>query len=337
MNKFLGIIIVLISVFEGFAMMQNVDVQKTTNKIYLAGGCFWGIESYFSKLPGVVFTEVGFANGKIQNPTYQDVLKGDTDFAETVLIEYNPAEISLPELLSHYFEIVDLTTHNRQANDVGTQYRSGIYYDNTLDKELIEKAIAQEQTKIKKPIVTEVKKLENFYVAEEYHQKYLDKNKGGYCHIDLSKVEKYQKYKKPEKDSLKELLTPIQYDVTQKAATERPFSSDLVSNFEDGIYVDIATGEPLFSSKDKYESGCGWPSFSRSIEHSIKEKEDKSMGMDRIEVRSSVGNSHLGHVFDDGPIEKGGRRYCINGAALKFIPVNKLQSEGYGEYLFLFK
>lgn len=338
MNKILGIIIMAISIFGGFAMMQKIEVQKIPDKIYLAGGCFWGIEAYFSKLPGVVHTEVGYANGKIQNPTYEQVSTGDTDFAETVLVEYNSSEISLSDILSHYFDIVDLTSLNRQAHDTGTQYRSGIYYTNPKDKEIIEQAIKQEQKKYKKPIVTEIKKLDNFYVAEEYHQKYLDKNPGGYCHIDLSKINKYQKYKKPTEDELKQKLSETQYNVTQKGATERPFSSEYEKKFDEGIYVDIATGEPLFSSTDKYDAGCGWPSFTKPIDKKfVKEQEDKSLGMKRTEVKSDIGNSHLGHVFNDGPKDKGGHRYCINGAALKFIPKHDLQKQGYGEYLYLFK
>lgn len=338
MNRILGIIIIALSIWGGVVMAPKLDAQKNIDKIYLAGGCFWGVEAYFSKLPGVVYTEVGYANGKTVMPTYEEVLTGNTDFAETVLVEYNKDEISLSDILSHYFDIVDVTTLNRQAHDSGTQYRSGIYYVNDADGDIIKKAIKEEQKKHKKPIVTEVKKLVNFYLAEEYHQKYLDKHPGGYCHIDLSKINKYQKYKKPTDDELKKKLTQIQYDVTQKAATEKPFSSEYDKNFNEGIYVDIATGEPLFSSTDKYDAGCGWPSFTKPIDKNfVKEKVDKTLWMTRTEVRSDVGNSHLGHVFDDGPISKGGHRYCINGAALKFIPQKDMQKEGYGEYLYLFK
>lgn len=193
MNKFLGIILIALSIWGGIMVMPKGDTQKSRGDIYLAGGCFWGVEAYFSNLPGILYTKVGYANGKTQNPTYEDVLKGDTDFAETVFIEYDTKQIALSEILSNYFNIVNLTTLNRQAHDSGTQYRSGIYYVNDKDKDLIEKAIKQEQKKYKKPIVTEVKKLENFYEAEEYHQKYLDKNPNGYCHINLSKIKKYEK------------------------------------------------------------------------------------------------------------------------------------------------
>lgn len=336
MNRILGILIVAISILGGYILMQKINLQNTNDKIYLAGGCFWGIEAYFSKLPGVTNTEVGYANGKIKNPTYEQVSSGETDFVETVYIEYNPKEISLDEILAHYFDIVDITSLNRQAHDIGTQYRSGIYYVNENDKNKIESAINEEQKRHKKPIVTEVKKLENFYPAEEYHQKYLEKNPGGYCHINISKLNRHQRYKKPSNEELKQKLTEQQYNVTQKNATEKPFSSEYEKNFDEGIYVDITTGEPLFSSKDKYDAGCGWPSFTKPIDKkSIKEKEDNSIGMQRTEIRSKIGNSHLGHVFNDGPKDKGGQRYCINGAALKFIPKNAMEKEGYGEYLYL--
>lgn len=337
MHKFLGTIIIILSIIGGLAVNHNFAVQKNASEIYLAGGCFWGVEAYFSKIPGVIFTEVGYANGKTKNPTYEEVSTGDTDFAETVLVKYNKDKISLPDILSHYFDIVDLTTLNRQAHDYGTQYRSGIYYVNDQDKDVIDKLIKQEQKKQKKTIVTEIIKLKNFYPAEEYHQKYLDKNPGGYCHIDFSKIKRYEQYKKPTEEVIKKNLSDIQYNVTQKSETEKPFSSEYDKNFDEGIYVDIVTKEPLFSSIDKYDAGCGWPSFSKPINKTfVKEKEDTSFWMRRTEVKSDIGDSHLGHVFDDGPKDKGGHRYCINGAALEFIPKNEMQKKGYGEYLYLF-
>lgn len=337
MNKFLGIIIIILSIIGGLSLKPNYAVPKNVSKIYLAGGCFWGVEAYFSKIPGVTFTEVGYANGKTKNPTYEDVSTGDTDFAETVLVEYNIDEISLSDILSHYFGIVNLTTLNRQAHDSGTQYRSGIYYETDKDRDIIEKAIMEEQKNYKEKIVTEIKKLDNFYAAEEYHQKYLDKNPGGYCHIDLSKIQRYEKYKKPAQADIKKKLTDIQYNVTQSGATEKPFSSGYDKNFDEGIYVDIVTKEPLFSSTDKYDAGCGWPSFSKPINKTfIQERKDNSLLMQRTEVKSYIGNSHLGHVFEDGPKDKGGHRYCINGAALQFIPKKEMLKKGYGEYLYLF-
>lgn len=301
--------------------------KNKTKKIYLAGGCFWGIEAYFSKIPGVIKTTAGYANGNGNNPTYETM--AHDKFVETVEIEYNPNVISLTDILNHFFDIIDPTTLNRQGADIGTQYRSGIYYIDEEDMNLILKVIEREIEKSSEPIVVEVQNLENFYPAEEYHQKYLEKNPNGYCHINLSKIKNYNK---PSNEELKKQLNEVQYNVTQKNGTERPFTSEYEKNFQDGIYVDITTGEPLFSSKDKFDAGCGWPSFTKPIKKKfVKEKEDNSFGMQRKEVRSCLGDSHLGHVFNDGP--KGNLRYCINGAALRFIPVEEMKKEGYDEYL----
>lgn len=290
-------------------------------KIYLAGGCFWGVEAYFAALPGIMSTTVGYANGKCENPTYENVCEGDTGFAEAVLVEYNPNIISLEAILKEFFKIINPTLLNRQGFDVGTQYRSGIYFINDEDEQIIFNVINAEAKKHSEPVVTEVKRLENFYQAEDYHQNYLSKNPRGYCHIDLSKADNF----------LKEQLSDIQYRVTQLNETEKPHTGEYDKNFDDGIYVDIVTGEPLFSSKDKFNSGCGWPSFRAPINNNtIIEKEDSSFGMKRTEVRSS--KSHLGHVFN----EQEGPRYCINSAALKFIPLEQMAQEGYGEYLKIF-
>lgn len=314
---------------------NNSNKTDVLRKIYLAGGCFWGIEAYFSKLPGVEKTIVGYANGHTKNPTYIDVLKGNTGYAECVLIEYNPNVISLKDLLNHFFDIIDPTSLNKQGNDIGTQYRNGIFYVRNEDKKIIKDKIKEESKKHSKNIVTELKRLQNFYPAEEYHQKYLDKNPGGYCHIDLSKTKKYER---PSIHKIKTILTEEEYSITQENGTERPFSSALYNNSEKGIYVDKVSGEPLFSSTEKYNSGSGWPSFTAPINQKfIKEKKDNSFNLDRTEVRSSFGDSHLGHVFDDGPKDKGGKRYCINGASLKFIPLKQMSEEGYGDYLKLFE
>lgn len=324
-----------VSLFMSNELLSVKHEHILSKKIYLAGGCFWGVQAYFSRVPGVVQTIAGYANGKSANPTYEQVSTGETGFVETVLVKYNQNEISLVDLLNHFFDIVDLTTLNRQAYDVGTQYRSGIYYVDENDGKIIREALANEAKKHKKPIVTEVKELQNFYEAEEYHQKYLEKNPSGYCHINLLKI---KTYKKPTKTELKNKLTDIQYKVTQENHTELPYSSLYDRTFDDGIYVDIVTGEPLFSSKDKYDAGCGWPSFTKPIkEKMVKEKIDNSMGMKRTEVRSSFSDSHLGHVFNDGPTDKGGQRYCINGNALRFVPVNEMKKQGYEEYLYLFQ
>ncbi len=337
-------VIILTSIIIGGALLiggayfvRKAQKKNLTKKIYLAGGCFWGVEAYFSKLPGVVNTLAGYANGNTLRPTYKSVSTGKTGYAETVLVEYDPEKISLSELLEHFFSIINPTSLNKQGHDAGEQYRTGIYYTDKADKTVIDRVIEGESVKYSLPIVTEVEELKNFHAAEKYHQKYLEKNPNGYCHVDLSPVMKYEKYKKPAQEKLREILNELQYRVTQENATESPFSSRYESNFSDGIYVDIVTGEPLFSSKNKYDAGCGWPSFTKPIDSgAVVEKIDGSHGMYRTEVRSSVGNSHLGHVFEDGPAQEGGLRYCINGAALRFIPKDELKRAGYEEYEYMF-
>lgn len=305
------------------------------NTIYLAGGCFWGVEGYFKRIEGVKDTTCGYANGKTENPSYEDVCRHDTGHAETVKVDFDDEVISLEDLLIYYFRIIDPVSVNKQGNDVGTQYRTGIYYTDESQLTVIKAAIEREQRKYNEKIAVEVLPIENFYTAEEYHQDYLDKNPNGYCHINLSSayepIVRSEKYKRKNDEELKENLTPLQYDVTVNAATERPFDNEFNSNFERGIYVDITSGEPLFFSTDKFESGCGWPSFSKPIQKDlVKYSEDLSLGRRRIEVRSNVADAHLGHVFDDGPSELGGLRYCINSAALRFIPLDKMDEEGYG-------
>lgn len=305
------------------------------NTIYLAGGCFWGVEGYFKRIEGVKGTTCGYANGRTENPSYEDVCRHDTGHAETVKVDFDDEVISLEDLLIYYFRIIDPVSVNKQGNDVGTQYRTGIYYTNESQLPVIKAAIEREQRKYNEKIAVEVLPIENFYSAEEYHQDYLDKNPNGYCHINLSLADepivRSEKYKRKNDDELKESLTPLQYDVTVNAATERPFDNEFNSNFERGIYVDITSGEPLFFSTDKFESGCGWPSFSKPIQKDlVKYSEDLSLGRRRIEVRSNAADAHLGHVFDDGPSELGGLRYCINSAALRFIPLDKMDEEGYG-------
>lgn len=314
--------------------MENFCNEEGLKKIYLAGGCFWGVEEYFSHLEGIISTIVGYANGNTENPSYEQVCCGDTGFAEAVEIIYNPQILNTQELLEHYFSIINPISINHQGNDRGIQYRTGIYYTDNCDKDIINSFIKEKQKNYNEKIAVEYMPIKNFYKAEDYHQQYLKKNPQGYCHIDLSEI---KKYKKPNNELLRQKLTDLQYNVTQNGMTETPFSSEYEKNFEDGIYVDITTGEPLFSSKDKFDAGCGWPSFTKPIkEASIKYRNDNSFNMNRIEVRSNLGNSHLGHVFDNEPT-KTKKRYCINGASLKFIPKNKLKEEGYFEYLSLFE
>ena len=304
-------------------------------EIYLAGGCFWGVEGYFKRIEGVKDTTCGYANGKTANPSYEDVCRHNTGHAETVRVLFDTDVINLEDLLIYYFRIIDPVSVNKQGNDVGTQYRTGIYYTDESLLPVIKAAVEREQIKYNEKIAVEVLPLENFYSAEEYHQNYLDKNPNGYCHINLNlanePIVRSENYKKLDDKELKEKLTTLQYDVTMNAATERPFDNEFNSNFERGIYVDITSGEPLFLSTDKFESGCGWPSFSKPIQKDlVRYNEDLSLGRRRIEVRSNVADAHLGHVFDDGPSELGGLRYCINSAALRFIPIDKMDAQGYG-------
>lgn len=320
---------------------KNMDKEKENyskddlKKIYLAGGCFWGVEEYMQRIYGVYDAVSGYANGKVNNPTYKTVSSGKSGYAETVEVTYDSKKIKLEDLLNHYFKIIDPTSLNKQGNDRGSQYRTGIYYVDDSDKEVIDKVMNFQAKKYSEKIVVENMKLKNFTVAEDYHQDYLRKNPNGYCHIDLSKAGEVvidpAKYPKPSDYDLKRKLTDIQYRVTQKNETESSFSNEYWDNKEKGIYVDVATGEPLFSSSDKFDSGCGWPSFSKPIAKDVVTyREDKSYNMNRTEVRSRSGDSHLGHVFNDGPEELGGLRFCINSASIKFIPLKDMEDKGYG-------
>ena len=355
-NKILlGLLLILLGLLVyGFFMKNSKKIQKDNNKnqasagveksennienkkdIYLAGGCFWGVEGYFKKIPGVVDTEAGYANGKTDTTSYEDLKK--TDHRETVKVTYDEDKLSLQDILEYYFRIIDPTSIDQQGNDKGRQYRTGIYYTDTNDKLVIDEIIRQVQEKYDEKIAVEVAPIKNFVLAEDYHQDYLDKNPNGYCHINISlsdePLEKDKSKIDKNKGNLKEKLTDDQYKVTQENKTERAFSSKYDDFDKPGIYVDVVSGEPLFSSRDKYDAGCGWPSFTKPIDKNINYKNDKSHKMNRVEVRSKNGDSHLGHVFDDGPKDKGGVRYCINGAALRFIPLEKMEEEGYGDYI----
>lgn len=321
-------------------------MDNNNKEIYLAGGCFWGTEKYLKQLHGVLKTEVGYANGKTENPNYEDICYNNTGHTETVKVTYNKHEITLTELLDFFYLSIDPVSVNRQGMDIGIQYRTGIYYIEKEDEAIIKSSIEQLQKQYKEKIAVEIKLLQNYWKAEEYHQNYLDKNPKGYCHINFKKIEKEiekrknlvvkEEFYKPANKERLEKLSSLQYDVTQRNATEPPFENEYASFFKKGIYVDITTGEPLFSSEDKFESSCGWPSFSKPIDPCVvKEFDDISFGMIRTEVRSRVGNAHLGHVFEDEPYKKGGLRYCINSASLKFIPMEQMEEKGYG-YLISF-
>lgn len=318
---------------------NNENQPKKIEEIYFAGGCFWGTEHFFKQVRGVHSTDVGYANSKVKNPSYKEVCTGETGASEAVKVLFDSSEISLETLIELYFETIDPTSLNKQGNDRGTQYRTGIYYTNERQKPVIQSFIKRVSRRYEKPIVVEVLPLENFFAAEEYHQDYLTKNPTGYCHIspkmfEVARKANPPKFQKQNKEELKKKLTKIQFSVTQENATESPFKNEYWNSKEEGIYVDITTGEPLFLSTDKYDSGCGWPSFTKPIQNDlIQEVQDNSHGMRRIEVRSKTGDSHLGHVFPDGPKDKGGLRYCINSASLKFIPREQMAKEGYEWYL----
>ena len=322
--------------------MSNSENHR--NVIYLAGGCFWGLEHLMQSIPGVIDAQSGYANGTCEaDADYKTVCKGNTGFRETVRVEYDPEKVSLDALLLAYFYVIDPTVKNRQGNDIGSQYQTGIYYADEQSRETAQRIYDLEKSR-RTEFHVELGPLVNFYPAEEYHQDYLQKNPNGYCHIPRAEIELFSKlkidpgdYRKPAAEAIRDRLTAEQYRITQENGTERPFKNEFWNKFEKGIYVDIVTGEPLFSSTDKFESGCGWPAFSKPIEApAIIERQDNSHGMRRTEVRSRAGDSHLGHVFEGDPDSPNGVRYCINSAALRFIPYEKMEAEGYGYLLSVF-
>ncbi len=324
-----------------YASNVSVDIdtlieEKNLSTIYLAGGCFWGVEEYMTRIAGVYDAVSGYANGNTENPSYHDVIYNDTGHAETVRVVYDKDQISLQELLDKFFLVIDPTSIDKQGNDVGSQYRTGIYYSDPEDKQVIDEAIEQLQAEYDDPIAIQVSTLDNFYDAEEYHQDYLQKNVNGYCHINLSlatqdEIINEEHYTLPSEEQIRENLTDLQYDVTRGEGTEVAFSSELNNNYDTGIYVDILTGEPLFLSTDKYDSGTGWPSFTKPIAPEvIIEDTENATFFSGTELKSRSGSNHLGHVFNDGPKDDGGLRYCINGASLRFVPYELMVSEGYG-------
>ncbi len=329
--------------------INNVDAQNPNLKIAtLAGGCFWCMEAPFEKLEGVTKVISGYTGGTKENPTYEEVSSGATGHLEAVQVYYDDTKISYEKLLDVFWRNIDPTDDQGQFVDKGSHYKTAIFYSDETQKKSAEesKKKLSNSKKFEKPIVTAVLVAKKFYPAEAYHQDYYKTHALQYRAYRqasgrdqfLDKIWNF--FKKEEtmnKEDLKKKLSPIQYKVTQQNGTEAPFQNEYWDNHKEGIYVDVVSGEPLFSSTDKFDSGTGWPSFTKPIEGTqVSEKTDNSLGVSRTEVRSKEGDSHLGHVFPDGPGE-GGQRFCINSASLRFIPKENLEKEGFGKYLKLFE
>jgi peptide methionine sulfoxide reductase msrA/msrB len=373
-NKFLPKLIVTDPVPDSYVVTEttvtekpstNLDTSIVTKTVVLAGGCFWSVERDLEKVPGVISVIVGYAGGTTDNPTYENHVKGG--HREVVEVTYDANRVTYENLVESVTKHSDPTDARGSFYDRGFEYAPVVYYETRDEKRAAEEVLAKiEGMKIyPKPIVTLVVPRSKFWPAEEYHQDYAKKNPiqynayreasgrsafikkywGGNEDIFFTKGAamntkpetkkvNWESYTKPADVELQKILTPLQYKVTQEDGTEPPYSNEYDTNKAEGIYVDIVSGEPLFSSKDKFDSGTGWPSFVKPITpEAVVYVEENVLFLPRTEVRSKYADSHLGHVFDDGPSERGGKRYCMNGAALRFIPKEDMGKEGYGKYV----
>jgi peptide methionine sulfoxide reductase msrA/msrB len=349
------IVALVVILFTGVGMSAS---NQNIKKAVFAGGCFWCMEPPYSFIDGVIDVKAGYTGGHVENPTYRQVSSGTSGHYEAIEITYDPQKVDYRKLLDIFWKNIDPTDDGGQFADRGTQYLTAIFYADENQKKVAEESKKQlnESGKFKTPVTTAILPAEKFYEAEDYHQDYAAKNPRSYESYKIgsgragfikrvwgeSKEENlvkkdWKNFVKPDTEELRKMLSSLQYKVTQEDGTERAFDNEYWDNKAEGIYVDIVSGEPLFSSTDKYKSGTGWPSFVKPIETGVvTEHSDRKFFMTRTEIRSKIADSHLGHVFNDGPKDRGGLRYCMNSAAMKFIPKEKMEELGYKKYLRLF-